>query len=323
MPGRQLIGSWALLLLAAAALALCLLAPATASAAEEDEGAIAAFRLKASNGYRVFVLASRQPGDARGRILMFVGSKRGGTVICGTSATVEETGIRADLGEIGRIDLEYVPLQGREKYSCGSEGEVSYLRRGEYRGVFELNGEEGYAEALETRLPADESILFDLVCSEVVVSFGDSSGPSLPGARLNAALRRGRDGALTFEIKKNRPAAPAAFHVSVRERRGTVHISREIEGIVGAGGFRYDPRLRVATVSPSAPFHGTATFRREAPRRNRWTGNLTIDLPGRLDTPLTQPGLRTRLVHARWTKSRHDSTSGRAFGRPLALLEAP
>jgi hypothetical protein len=307
---------------AAAVLALCLLVPATASAAEEDEGAIAAFQLKASNGYRVFVLASRPPGKAKGRMVMFVG-KRGGTVIYGTSATVEETGIRADLGELGRIDLEYVPLKGKEKYSCGSEGEVSYLRRGEYRGIFDLHGEEGYTEARTTRLSADESLLFDLVCGEIVVSFGDSTGPGLPGARLNAALRQGGDSALTFEIKKNRPAAPAAFSVSVRERRGKVQIKREIDGLVGAGGFRYDPRLRTATVSPPAPFDGSATFRREAPRRNRWTGDLTVDLPGRSDTPLIDPGFRTSLVHARWTKSREGSSQRPALGRPLALLEAP
>lgn len=305
-------------------LGLCLLAPAAAPAAvEEDEGAIAAFRLQASNGYGVYVLASRQPGDARGRMLILVGSKRGGAVIYGTSAVVEETGIRADLGELGRIDLEYVPLPGKEKYSCGSEDEVSYLSRGEYRGVFELHGEEGYTEARRTRLSADESILYDLVCGESVVTFADATGPGLPGARFRATLRRGEDSALNFEIKKNRPAGPAAFSVAVRERRGKIMIRREIEGTVGAGSFRYDPRLRTATVSPPAPFDGSATFRREAPRRNRWRGDLTIDLPGRADAPLVQPGLRFRLVHARWTKSLNRASRPAAFGRPLALLEAP
>ena len=315
MLGRRLI--------TAVVLVLCLLvAPATAWAAEEDEGAIAAFRLKASNGYRVFVLASRPPGKARGRMVMYVGSERGGTVMYGASASLDEDGLRADLGELGRIDLDYVPLQGKVKYSCGSEGEVSYLARGEYRGVFELHGEEGYTEVRKTRLSADESILLDLVCGEIVVTFADSTGPGLPGARLNA-VRKGKDSALTFEIKKNRPAAPAAFRVSVRERHGKVQIQRQIDGIVGAGGFRYDAPLRTATVSPPAPFDGTATFRREALRRNRWTGDLTVDLPGRSETLLTQPGLGVSLVHARWTKSREGSSRRPVLGRPLALLEAP
>lgn len=275
--------------------ALCLLVPTAAGAVEEDEGAIAAFRLKASNGYRIFVLASRQPGKPRGELAVIVGSRRD-AVIYATRAVVEEAGIHADLGELGRIDLEYVRLKGKEKYSCGSEGEVSYLARGEYRGVFELHGEEGYTEARATRLRADESILYDLVCADPGGS-GEATGPTLQGARLRAVLRQGADSAVSFEITKNRPSAPSSFQVLTRERRGEIRIQRSAEAIVGAGAFRYDPRLRTATVSPPAPFEGSATYRREAPLRNRWSGDLTVDLPGRSDVPLVEPGFRLSLVH--------------------------
>jgi len=313
MSWRKLIG--------AVMLVLCLLAAATASAsaAEEDEGAIAAFQVKASKGYRVLVIASREPGKARGRIFLFVGSKRG-SVMYGASADVEEDEISADLGELGTIDLGYVPLKGKERHSCGPGDEVSRIPRGEYTGVFELHGEEGYTEARATRLKADLGLLIDLTCAGSV-GFGDATGPGLPGARLNAILRQDADTALSFEIKKNRPAAPAAFRISLRERRGKIQIRREIEGTVGPGGFRYDPRLRVATVSPPAPFDGSATYRRDAARRNRWAGDLTIDLPGRADTPLAQAGFRVSLVHARWTKSTAGSPRRQILGNPLALLE--
>jgi hypothetical protein len=309
-------------LIAAAVLALCLLAPATGSAAEEDEGAIAAFQLKANNGYRVLVLASRERGKARGQMLLLVGSKRG-SVSYGTHAEVEVGGIRADLGELGKIDLAFVPLKGKKRHQCGPGGEVSRIPRGEYRGTFEFHGEEGYTEARATSLTADFGILLDLGCGGYV-HFGDATGFGLPGARLSATFRQGRDEALWFEIKKNRPSAPSAFAVRTTEQRGDIRIRRTIEAIVGPGAFRYDPRLRTATVSPPAPFDGSATFRREAPRRNRWTGDLTVDLPGGADTPLTgNPAFRTRLVHASWTKSREDFSARQAFGHPLALLEAP
>jgi hypothetical protein len=310
------------LAIAAAVLALCLLAPAVAPAAEEDEGAIAAFRLNGSNGYRVLVLASRDPGKARGDLLIFVGSKHGG-VSYGTTASVEESGIRADLGELGMIDLAFVPLKGKERHECGPGGEVSRIDRGEYRGIVELHGEEGYTEARATRLVADFGIFLELVCGGTV-TFGDSTGPGLPGARFSARLHRGRDTALSLEIKKNRPSAPSAFAVLAAEQRGDIRIRRTMEGIVGPGAFSYDRNLRTATVSPPAPFDGSATFRREAPRRNRWTGDLTVDLPGRADTPLTgDPGFRTRLVHASWSKSREKAFQRPALGHPLALLEAP
>ncbi len=289
-------------LIGAMLLVLCLLVPPVAGAVEEDEGAVAAFRLKASNGYRVAVLASRQPGEPRGELVMIVASKRDG-VLYATRAVVEETGIHADLGELGRVDLEYVRLKGKERHSCGPGGEVSYLERGEYRGVFELHGEEGYTEARATRLRGGESVLFDLLCPGPAGS-GDDPGPGLSGARLRSVLRQGTDSAVLFTIKNNRPLAPSSFKVLARERRGGIRIERTAEAIVGAGAFRYDPGLLTATVSPPSPFDGSATFRREASPRNRWSGDLTVDLPGRSDVSLVQPGFRVSLYNARLFRGR-------------------
>lgn len=311
MLGRRLI--------TAAALALCLLAPATAGAAEEeDEGAIHAFSLKASNGYRVIVLAGRDREQARGDLLILVGSKRG-SVSYSAKATVEPSGIQADLGELGLIDLAYVRLKGKEKHACGDE--ASRVDRGEFRGTFELHGEEGYTEARATRLKADLGFFLDLVCGDFL-SFGNFSGAGLPGARLEAVARRGSDSELSFDIKKNRPSAPAAIEVEADELSAGVQITRHIELLVKPGAFRYDPKLRSATVSPPAPFAGSATFRRAAPAGKRWTGDLTVDLPGRADIPLTGAGFRLGLVHASWSKS-GDGSRRPSLGRPLAPLEAP
>jgi len=312
MLGRRLI--------IAAVLALCLLAPATAGAADrEDEGAVAAFQLKASNGYRVLVLAGRERDEALGDLSIFVLSSRG-SVAYTTKATVEPSGIRADLGELGLIELSYRRLKGKEKLTCGDE--VSRVDRGEYRGTFELHGEEGYTEARATRLKADLGIFLRFVCGDFSY-FGDSSGPGLPGARLEAIAHRGSDSALTFEIKKNRPSARAAIDIEADELKDGVQISRHIEALSKPGAFRYDPRLRGATVSPPAPFDGSATFRRGAPRGKRWTGDLTVDLPGRSDTPLTGSQFRLSLVHASWTKESGSFSERPSLGRPLAFLEAP
>lgn len=311
MLGRRLI--------TVAVLALCLLGPATAGAAEEDEGAIHAFRLKASNGYRIIVLAGREPEQARGDLMILVGSKRG-SVTYSAKATVEPRGIQADLGELGGIDLAYLRLKGKEKHTCGDE--VSRLDRGEYRGTFEMHGEEGYTEARATSLKADLGFFLELVCGDFSFS-SDSTGPGFPGARLGAIAHRHSDSELSFEIKKNRPSAPAAIEVEADELKGRVRIRRHIEALVKPGAFRYDARLRSATVSPPAPFGGSASFHRGAAPGKRWTGDLTVDLPGRADTPLTGAEFRPSLVHASWIK-RHGSFSERpVLARPLALLEAP
>lgn len=290
-------------------LVLCLWVPAGASAAAEDEGATAAFRLKGSNGYELLVIAGRQPAQRMGQVIVLAGSKRG-LAIYATRARVEPGGVEADLGDLGRIDLEYVPLAGKGRVSCGRGGDVTRFPRGEYRGEFSFRGEEGYTEARATQLPADLGILLRLGCAGPV-GFSEASGPGLPGARLRSVRQPDRNTAVSFELKKNRPSAPTHFEVRVRERRGAIQIQRSLEGDLGAGALRYDPRLTLATVAPPAPFNGSATFRRGA-AMPRWRGNLTVDLPGRSDLRLAGPGFRTSLVHASWSKS--------ARGRAISML---
>ena len=59
--------------------------------------------------------------------------------------------------------------------------------------------------------------------------------------------------------------------------------------------FTYDRHLRTATVSPPAPFAGSAHFDLGKKAGRRWSGDLTVDLPGRTATPLTGPTLRATL----------------------------
>lgn len=286
--------------LAVALLALCLLAPASAAAAEEEfEGAFGAFTLKASNGYRVSVLASSRHADGRGELLIFVGAKRS-SVLYATKATVTPTAIEADLGELGRIDLEYVPTGVMEKVRSRCDDDVGTFEKASYRGTFEFRGEEGFTKASATRVPVDNRFLIDLICGGT--GFSETRGAGLPGARLRVLPKHGKTSALDFELRKNRPSARSLLSVQVRERRHGIDISRGIETLAGSAAFDYDPLLRMATVAPPVPFDGSATFDRDARSANRWTGNLTVDLPGRSNVALAGPGLGASLVHARWSK---------------------
>jgi hypothetical protein len=60
----------------------------------------------------------------------------------------------------------------------------------------------------------------------------------------------------------------------------------------------YDPKVQMATLHPPAPFSGSARFHRSAKPQNRWTGNLTVDLPGRAGVALTGGELRAKLARA-------------------------
>jgi hypothetical protein len=69
-----------------------------------------------------------------------------------------------------------------------------------------------------------------------------------------------------------------------------------------SSAFDFASPLRTATLAPPVPFTGQATFRRNANPANRWTGNLSVDFPGRADVPLAGGRFKAALVHAKRTE---------------------
>ena len=102
------------------ALLAVLAVAATASA--KSLSAPPGFRLQASDGYSLSVLASGNPESGRGDVLVFV-HRRNSAVLYATHALVTETSIEADLGPVGRIDVDFVP-SGKaktERPECGGQ----------------------------------------------------------------------------------------------------------------------------------------------------------------------------------------------------------
>jgi hypothetical protein len=278
-----------------AIVAAALLAPATATALDSDLKGSAIFRLQASNGYSILVLAASERADGRGDLALIV-HRGGDSAVYSAPATVTPTKLDADLGALGRISLDVVP-SGREKTlrsRCGGEP-VTY-EPDFYRGSFEFHGEEGFSEARAERLPEYARFWLEFGCGGD--SFGEATGAGRPGARL--LVRRGkRHHRLRLQVNQNRPGARTVFEAEVTEKRGPIEIARTSSGRLASDAFRYDPLLRTATLAPPPPFSGHATFHRNAPPANRWSGNLTVDFPGRSNVPLTGPGLHADVVPAR------------------------
>jgi hypothetical protein len=283
---------------------LCAGVPASARSGEQPhEGSTAAFYVAGTNGYRVMVLAGSKRSDGRG-VVSILAISRHGFVGYSAPATVAPFKVEADLGRLGAIDLELVPTGGERTVDSCAEEKVTFLRA-EYRGKFVLRGEEGFARAEATAIPVRPDILARLVCSSST-SFGEFRGPGLPGAWLRVASTGKRSPDVELEVMKNGPRARTRLSVEVTERRGRIAIERATERLLGPSALRFDSPLRAATVSPPAPFAGSAEFDRDAGPAGRWRGNLTVDLPGRSDFPLTGPALRSSLVPANWTHSTSD-----------------
>ena len=303
---------------AVVALAACVVmlgacaAPAVAEG-EAETGAFGAFRLKGTNGYSIFAIAFSKPQFKHGELALFVGGK-GGTAIYLAPAKVEPEAIEADLGAVGRIAVHFEPSGPRERVDarCKENGSVDF-QPGFWGGTIEFRGEEGFTEVEVGRSRATVSPFFELGgCGFTAI--GETGGRDVEGARLIARSASARETRF-LQVNKNHNGARAYLEVDVEERREGLIVDRSTRGYFPPAAFVFGPRLRTATVAPPAPFAGHGAFHRNAERGNRWTGNLTVDLPGRADVPLAGRRFKSALGH--WNRT--ESADGPSFARPNLL----
>ncbi len=270
-------------------------APIAGAAGERDTGGFGAFNLKASHGYRLFVFASSEAEYRHGHVVIWV-TRKSDSVFYVAPAEVTEATIDADLGELGRIALEFEPSGNLERTApvCHPNSTGTF-DGGHYIGSFEFHGEEGFTDVSVGRARFDLHPLIDFVCGGA--GSGEAFGRGIRGARLTA---RGLWGKAKVALKalQNRPGARVNVEASLWEKRGRIGIQRSIERTYGARAFRFDPQLRTAALRPPTPFAGAAVFRRDAARDSRWRGTLGVDFPGRSDVPLTGPSIHAFLIHA-------------------------
>jgi hypothetical protein len=275
-----------------------LVAPSAAPAAGNPEvGGYGFFKLEASHGYSVLVLAESRKDYKQGEIFL-VARGKGGVVLYATSAEVTDTKIKADLGALGRIDVEFQPSGAKGSKAC--EGEEIPYDKGSYVGTIEFHGEEGYTDLSATRARFTLEPLINSLCGGFTI-FQESSSPHLPGAGLNAKARL-RNGSIALKASQNHPGARVSVRAEIKEKRGEVQLLREVGLSYPASAFHFDPKLRSASLNPPAPFSGSAVFHRHAKPANRWTGSLSVDFPGRSNVSLAGARFRARLYPTRFIR---------------------
>lgn len=278
------------------ALALTLLLPSAAQGGEaQPQPTLIGFHLHASNGYELLALAGAAPEGGEGWIGLFLikGDKHS-AVTYAAPATVTPKIIEADLGELGRISVTRMATGRMKQVHWGCKpGRTKRVEAERYEGTIEFHGEEGFADVIADSAPLDPK-----PCG-VADERGRTPGKTLPGARLSAEKRRIDAYGFDFYAVQNRPGARTEVGAEVEEHRGAMEIHRATWIWASAEALRYDRRLRTATVKPPAPFSGHGSFRSRDRGRNLWTGNLTVDLPGRSDVPMTGRGFWVSLEHPR------------------------
>jgi len=284
------------MLTTAAVLSLCLLVPAVGQAAEAPPEGVAIFTVPASNGYELMVFAAGdRNADGDGEIALWANSRRA-AAIYRAPATVTRNRVEGDLGAIGKVSVKLVatgkkrtvrpPCRKRKKLR------VTVPR---YEGTIEFHGEEGFSEASASGAPFDWRTYLAFACAR---EGGRPVGRELPGARLDVH-RLPEENELMLHATQLRPRAKTRVGVQVDEVRDGLEITRATGVVAGPDALTYNSGLTLATLAPPAPFDGSATFRANAPRAERWTGDLSVDLPGYSDYPLVGPEIEADLERPR------------------------
>ncbi len=275
-------------------------APASVPRIAEDEipFTAAAFSLQGSNGYRLRFGAYSRRSDGKGRVFV-TALKKGRFASYSADGIVSDTYVRADLGGLGKVDLTIIHSGKEKTVSVKCSHDSFTYEPVSYEGIVEFRGEGGYTEAQAESVAATP--LFSSFCGGGS-GYGETIGPGEPGADLRgSSYAHGR--AFKFQVNKNGPHLRTVYQASLKERRQGISIYRELQGSAPAAAFRFDRRLRQATLAPPAPFSGSASLLRTPHKLfPRWSGDLAIHFPGRT-VHAAGPAIHVTIRHAHYTQS--------------------
>ncbi len=208
--------------------------------------------------------------------------------------------VSARLGDRGGLDLRFVPI-GRPRAiepPSWCEGPPMHWQRGYLIGRFAFHGERGYTQARRHRLPAARDTWPSLRCH---YASGPESHPDQEArARVGSWSFQGKAlsfGAALFHRDARPRGSRVEFRASEYDRTGRVTVDHQVEVAAPEADVQLadGPLSETATVSPPAPFSGTATFTRTHESTFAWTGDLSVAFPGIDPVRLAGPRFGARL----------------------------
>ncbi len=270
---------------AASLLAAALLLASAASAAgptEEPQRSIS-FEMQVGN-FHVQLGGEEERGKQE--VALFI-SRRHQYAEYAVPAEITDSTIKAKFGSLGEIDYSFAP-QGPANLECSGAGGSKV----NFTGTFAFTGENGYvhidtdaatgtyslfpepsacsAAPAERRATASRAAAFQPYVGE-----GATLGAST-FAKTTNGIRRLR----AVTVSREQPRKDTSVSGLVAEQDHEMSIIRAATVTAPARAFEWDFAEGTATVTPSAPFSGTATFTRHADGRKSFTGSLRVPLLG-------------------------------------------
>jgi hypothetical protein len=221
--------------------------------------------------------------------------------------------VRARFGSLGSISVHFVPgagHSGRRGKNC--VGRAPRDEYGQYVGRISLRGEGGYFKIAKRRVGGHLSRTFRVRCrvkhaaapppefklwEEVLPASAEVFGRDLDGGGGSLALLEAQERQGTRRLllrAAHGEGAPPGAEVSALafEYQGKMPVGRSA-WVLGSPAGTLLTRLpgehpQTATLKPSWPFSGEATYQASSRLSHSWTGDLSVQFPGLLE-PLAGP----------------------------------
>jgi hypothetical protein len=253
------------------------------------------FSLEGSNGYRIYV-------EKRGRQIVLLAAGKQSVAVYSPHAQVPEgSGIKARFPGVGRVSVRFHP-QGPPRRSSSEpfprcRGGELVKQRGHFVGTIRFRGEQGYTSARASRVKGAIETATKEICKRSPGE-DDDSEPLADRTELWVKSESGNEGVSFNASMHGDPLDLTLFGASAVERRRGMTIFRHTSaeskmGDLVIGDTR--PYPLSATVTPPAPFSGSAEYKRTPDGERTWTGSLSVSLPGLGRVPLTGPDFDPRL----------------------------
>jgi hypothetical protein len=228
--------------------------------------------------------------------------------------------IRARIGHLGRIDVQFVPesVEKEPPFGASCHGDDTIVETGRYVGFLSFRGEHGYTRVRAHRAEGTIKREPPQACRRrTPPPKHDKVVEKEEAETVDKVENEERE---SDEVHLHGTAAGGAITFSASRMTAKFgHKEQTITNLL-AGGSRSLGRIRLVSITlafsdkgstfvtpdplhptdeailtATAPFSGSATFRRQPGQAASWTGNLKAELPGFGVVPLTGPGVHASL----------------------------
>jgi hypothetical protein len=252
--------------------------------------------LRGSHGYAIQVY-----GLGPRRVLL-IASKGNLSASYAVHGKVSDDSIEAGFGKAGRLAVRLHPAgppqDETNSFTPNCNGKAATTQRGRFVGSIRFRGEQGYTDVKTKGARGAVFHSYRQVCKRQ--SGGRRQPRSLFPPLISLGAASSNRQLPWFSVFEENPGNEkgrffvegATFEANQSEHREGVSIDHSADLTAPSKTLTVSPLGSdpiSATVSPPAPFSGTASFEETTEGRGAWTGDLEAELPGVGQVALTGP----------------------------------